>query len=64
MKKTKTVWRLKVEMSLKLGVECYCLYDEAGLLVLSDKSKHAAVEFAFEHGADEVVHDYDCVKHP
>lgn len=63
MKKAKRIWKLRFEVSLSAGDERFCLYDDTGLLIMSDVSRHKLTDFAFDHGADEVLHDYDLVKH-
>ena len=62
-KKAKRVWKLRYEISLKEGDMRFVLYDDTGLLIMSDTSRTKLSDFAFDHGADEVLHDYDCVKY-
>lgn len=65
-KKEKKIWRLTLENSavtLTADGDTFHLYDETGKLIMNDVSRHKLTDFAFDHGADEVLHDYDLVKH-
>lgn len=66
-KEPKKVWAIKVtDESSAAGPGKFWMVDHEGEMVWSpveEQSRHRMTNFAFDHGADEVRHDYDLVKY-
>lgn len=59
--------KVKVKWAIRLGEEpgTFVLVDDGGTVRQGPiVSRDALAEFAFNSGADELVHDYDLVKYP
>ncbi len=67
-KKPKKVWKIRVKESTNGSPEAlFYMVDENDHIVWkpeNGQSRHDMFNFAVERGADEVTHDYDCVKYP
>jgi len=66
-KRVKSVWVIKVtDETSAAGSGKFWMVDNEGEMQWSpveEQSRHKMAEFAFDHGADEVRHDYDLVKY-
>lgn len=56
-KPPKKIWRIRTTEDGQ-----FYLVDENGVEQSKEQSRHKLFELATDRGADEVVHDYDCVK--
>lgn len=56
--RTKSIWLIKDTPEGK-----FFLLDETGAVRCKDESRFKMSNFAFDHGADEVRHEYDLVKY-
>ena len=66
-KPPKKVWKIRVKESTNGSPDAlFYMVDENDNITYpttSEQSRHKMFEYAIEHGADEVKHDYDNVKY-
>jgi hypothetical protein len=66
--KVKKIYKIRAKESTNGAPEVlFYLVDENDNVVspaTGTQSRHKLFELAIERGADEVKHDYDCIKHP